>query len=88
MTDGLKSYGAAIKETPELDTTDHITVSAAERQNNLIEQSHRPTCEQERQQRGFKVVHRPQRFLFTHAEVTNLFRPPVQASLFGYDDAP
>jgi len=44
VTDGLRSYGTAlIKEIPELDASEHVTVSAAERQNNLIEQSHRPT---------------------------------------------
>ena len=53
-TGGLRSYGAAIQELPELDTSEHVIVSAAERQNNLIEQSHRPTREQERQQRQFK----------------------------------
>jgi putative transposase len=74
VTDGLRSYGAALRELPELDASEHITVSAAERQNNLIEQSHRPTREQERQQRSFRAVRRAQRFLFTHAEVGNLFR--------------
>jgi len=61
ITDGLRSYGAALRGIPELDASEHVTVSAAERQNNRIEQSHRPT--------------RAQRFLFTHAEVDNLFRP-------------
>ncbi len=74
VTDGLKSYGAALRELPELDATDHVTVSAAERQNNPIEQSHRPTRDQERQQRGFRTVTSTQAFLFTHAEVSNLFR--------------
>ncbi len=74
VTDGLRSYGAALEELPELDASEHVTVSAAKRQNNRIEQSHRPTREQERQQRGFRCVRRAQRFLFTHAEVTNLFR--------------
>lgn len=74
VTDGLRSYGAALKELPELDATDHVTVSAAERQNNLIEQSHRPTGDQERQQRGFRGMTRAGCFLFTHAEVSNLFR--------------
>jgi putative transposase len=74
VTDGLRSYGAAIRETPELGGTLHITVSAAERQNNLIEQSHRPTRDRERQQRGFRSLERTQAFLFTHAEVGNLFR--------------
>ena len=75
VTDGLRSYGAALRELPELDASEHVTVSAAERQNNLIEQSHRPTREQERQQRGLRESEHAQRFLFTHAEVGNLFRP-------------
>jgi putative transposase len=74
VTDGLRSYGAAIRETPELSSTLHVRVSAAERQNNLIEQSHRPTRDKERQQRGFRSLKRTQRFLFTHAEVGHLFR--------------
>jgi len=73
VTDGLRSYSAALRELLELDATEHVSVSAAERQNNLIEQSHRPTREHERQQRGFRVMRRAQRFLFTHAEVGNLF---------------
>ncbi len=73
VTDGLRSYAAAICETPELGGTLHITVSAAERQNNLIEQSHRPTRDRERQQRGFRRLGRTQTFLFTHAELGNLF---------------
>lgn len=73
VTDGLRSYGAAIREIPELGGSEHITVSAAERQNNIIEQSHRPTREQERQQRGFRSSKRTQGFLFTHAEVNELF---------------
>lgn len=74
VTDGLRSYGAALRELPELAATDHVTVSALKRQNNLIEQSHRPTRDQERQQRGFRTVRRTQAFLFTHAEVGDLFR--------------
>ena len=73
ITDGLRSYGAAIREVPELDASEHVTVSAEKRQNNLIEQSHRPTRDQERQQRGFRGVRRAQRFLITHAEIGNLF---------------
>ena len=74
VTDGLRSYGAALRELAELAASEHTTVSAAERQNNLIEQSHRPTREQECQQRGFRTALRTQSFLFTHAEVSNLFR--------------
>ena len=64
VTDGLRSYGAALKDLPELDASEHVTVSAAARQNNLIEQNHRPTREQERQQRGFRTAPRAQRFLY------------------------
>ena len=74
VTDGLRSYGSAIRETPELSTVMHVRVSAAEHQNNLIEQSHRPTRDRERQQRGFRSLEHTQGFLFTHAEVSNLFR--------------
>jgi putative transposase len=74
VTDGLRSYSAARRELPELSASEHVTVLAEKRQNNLIEQSHRPTRDQERQQRGFRNIHRAQRFLFTHAEVGNLFR--------------
>ncbi len=75
MTDGLRSYGAALRELPELGASEHVTILAAERQNNLIEQSHRPTREHERQQRGLREFNHVQRFLVTHAEVGNLFRP-------------
>ena len=75
VTDGLRSYGAALRELPELDASEHLSVSAAERQNNRIEQSHRPTRDHERQQRGLRKSEHAQRFLFTHAEVGNLFRP-------------
>lgn len=74
VTDKLRSYGAVLGEVPELDASEHVTVSAAERQNNLIEQSHRPTREQERQQRGFREPKRAQGFLFAHAEVNKLFQ--------------
>jgi putative transposase len=74
VTDGLRSYGAAIRETPELSSTLHVTVSAAERQNNRIEQSHRPTRDRERQQRGFRSLERTQGFLFAHAQLGNLLR--------------
>lgn len=78
VTDGLRGYGAAINEIPELGATDHLTVSAAERQNNLIEQSHRPTREQERQQRGFRSVGRAGRFLFSHLA---MLRSPACSAL-------
>jgi putative transposase len=73
VTDALRSYGAAIKEVPELSSSEHITVSAAEHQNNLIEQSHRATRNQERQQQGFRSLWRGQQFLFSHAHIGNVF---------------
>lgn len=74
VTDGLRSYGAAMRETPELTAAEHAVVSAEKHQNNIFEQSHRPTRGQERQQRGFRSLRCAQRFLFTHAEVADLFR--------------
>ena len=74
VTDGLRSYGAALRELPELGASEHVTVSAAERRNNLIEQSHRPTREQKRQQRGFRATTITKRFLFAHSKLSNLFR--------------
>ncbi len=63
---------SCLKEVPELTPSEHVTVSAED--NNLIEQSYRPTREQERQQRGFRNVVQTQHFLFTHAQISNLFR--------------
>ncbi len=34
VTDGLRSYGAALREVPELGATEHVSVSAAEHQLN------------------------------------------------------
>jgi putative transposase len=31
VTEGLRSYGAALMELPKLDATEHVSVSAAER---------------------------------------------------------
>ena len=43
VTDGLRSFGTVFREVPELAATEYVTVSASEHQNNVIEQSHRPT---------------------------------------------
>jgi putative transposase len=74
VSDGLESYGAALREVPELTAVEHIEVLASEHRNNLIEQSHRPTRDQERQQRCFRGAKRAQGFLFTLAHVSNLVR--------------
>ena len=71
VTDQLGSYGAALGDLPELSGVEHQSVLASDRKNNVIEQSHCPTREQERQQRGFRRVGRAQDFLETHARVSN-----------------
>ena len=71
-TDQLRSYGAAIRELPSLVNVDHQQVISTARCNNLIEQSHRPTRRQERQQLGFKRRKRAQEFLSLHARIENL----------------
>lgn len=71
-TDKLWSYGAAIREIPVLHTVEHVQVVSSARCNNLVEQSHRSTRQQERSQVGFKRRRRTQEFLALHARVTNL----------------
>ncbi|MFC5848885.1 IS6 family transposase [Deinococcus petrolearius] len=74
-TDKLWSYGAALRELPVLHSVEHVQVVSTARHNNLIEQSHRPTRRQERQQRGFRSQKRAQRFLNLHARISNLHHP-------------
>ncbi len=71
-TDKLWSYGAALRALPVLHGVEHIQVISAARCNHLIEQSHRPTRDQERSQRGFKKPRRAREFLALHARVSNL----------------
>ena len=71
-TDKLWSYGAALRKLPVLHAVAHIQVVSTARCNNLIEQSHRLTRRQERQQRGFRSQRRAQGFLDLHARITNL----------------
>jgi len=70
--DQLRSYGAAIREIPSLSDVDHQQVISTARCNNLIEQSHRLTRRQERQQLGFKRRKRAQAFLNLQARIENL----------------
>lgn len=73
VTDKLRSYGVAHRElVPE---TIHST---RQYENNRAEQSHEPTRVRERGMRRsdvseFKSVRQAQRFLNTHAAVSNLF---------------
>ncbi|CAM3779934.1 IS6 family transposase [Deinococcus frigens] len=71
-TDGLRSYGAAIREIPSLAEVDHQQVVSTARCNNLIEQEHRFTRRQERSQQGFRRRKRAQAFLSLHTRIINL----------------
>lgn len=51
---------------------DHQQVISTARCNNIVEQSHRPTRRQERQQQGFKRRKRAQEFLNLQARIDNL----------------
>ncbi|MEH6550018.1 MAG: IS6 family transposase [Pseudomonadales bacterium] len=68
VTDKLRSYDVAHQElTPD---TIHISDRYA---NNRAEQSHETTRVRERVMRRFKSVSQTQRFVSTHASVSNLF---------------
>ena len=68
VTDKLRSYGVAHRELiPE---TIHST---QQYDNNRAEQSHEAARVRERGMRKFKSVRQAQRFLGTHAAVSNLF---------------
>ncbi|WP_264778065.1 IS6 family transposase [Deinococcus aetherius] len=71
-TDKLWSYGASLRELPVLHAVEHVQVVSPARCNNLVEQSHRPTRRQERQQRGFRSRRRTQSFLDLHVRIANL----------------
>ncbi|BDP44284.1 hypothetical protein DAETH_42530 (plasmid) [Deinococcus aetherius] len=73
-TDKLWAYRAALRELPVLHGVEHIQVISTARCNNLVEQSHRATRQQERSQLGFKQRQRTQEFLALHARVSNLHR--------------
>jgi putative transposase len=68
ITDGLRSYGAALKE-----------VGAADRQetgrwlNNRVENSHQPLRRRERAMSRFRRMKTLQKFSAVHAQVHNLF---------------
>ena len=68
VTDKLRSYGVAHREL--IPDTIHISDRYA---NNRAEQSHEPTRVRERGTRRFKSIAQAQKFVTTHASVSNLF---------------
>jgi len=68
VTDRLRSYGAALRELGLDDR--HVTGG---RSNNRAEVSHQPTRRRERQQIRFKSPGSAQRFLSSHAAISNHF---------------
>ena len=70
--DQVRNYGTAIREVPSLVNVNHQQVISTVRCNDVIEQSHRPTRRQERNQREFKRRKRAQEFLSLHARIENL----------------
>jgi len=68
ITDKLASYGAAKREImPGVEHRQHKGL------NNRAENSHQPTRRRERQMKRFKSPKQAQRFLSTHAQISNLF---------------
>ena len=69
VTDKLKSYPAALREmdckVPHDTTRYH---------NNIAENSHQKTRQQQRQMRQFKSLRQAQRFLSCHGVINNHFR--------------
>ena len=68
VTDKLRSYGVAHREL--IPGTIHST---KQYENNRAEQSHEATRVRERGMRRFKSIQQAQRFVSTHAAVSNLF---------------
>ena len=70
ITDKLKSYGAAQRESlPSVEHRQHHYL------NNCAENSHQPTRQRERRMRGFKSPGQAQRFLSAYGPMAQHFRP-------------
>ena len=68
-TDKLRSYSAALKAIGS-----SIPHDTDQYRNNIVEISHQPTRQRERQMRKFKSPGQAQRFLACHAVINNHFR--------------
>lgn len=70
VTDRLRSYGAAHRETmPSVEHRSHKGL------NNRAENSHQPTRQRERAMKGFRSVGGAQRFLAAFSGISPHFRP-------------
>ena len=70
ITDQLKSYGAALRESlPSVEHRQHRYL------NNRAENSHHPTGQRERRRQRFKSAGQAQRFLATYGPIASHFRP-------------
>src|SRR5215467_13406476 len=70
ITDKLKSYGAAKRESlPSVEHRQHRYL------NNRAENSHQPTRQREQRMQGFKSAGHAQRFLAAYGPITQHFRP-------------
>jgi putative transposase len=70
ITDQLKSYGAALRESlPSVEHRQHRYL------NNRAESSHQPTRQRERRMQRFKSAGHAQRFLAAYGPIAHHFRP-------------
>jgi putative transposase len=70
ITDQLKSYGAAMRESlPSVEHRQHRYL------NNRAENSHQPTRQRERRMQRFKSAGHAQRFLAAYGPIAQHFRP-------------
>ncbi len=78
VTDGLKSYGVALRELlPD------VRHRSSRYLNNRAENSHRPTRRRERHMQRFKSAEQAQRFLSAHGMIYGHFRPRRQLMTAG-----